>query len=157
MSSFRKRALDEFASHRPERFFVENQPVSEYFGQNVFDVEKMRRYLSAEAFDAVQSAINEGIRIEREIANQIASGMKAWAVERVQHTTHTGFIRLQTQLRKSTKLLLTRQKTEAYLKISGETRLYSRNRMPQVFLTEVLEIHLKPEDIQHGIQHLQHL
>ena len=89
MSSFRKRALDEFASHRPERFFVENQPVSEYFGQNVFDVEKMRRYLSAEAFDAVQSAINEGIRIEREIANQIASGMKAWAVERgATHYTH---------------------------------------------------------------------
>ncbi|NTV17951.1 MAG: glutamine synthetase type III [Bacteroidales bacterium] len=89
MSSFRKRALDEFASHRPERFFVENQPVSEYFGQNVFDVEKMRRYLSAEAFDAVQSAINEGVRIEREIANQIASGMKAWAVERgATHYTH---------------------------------------------------------------------
>ncbi len=89
MSSFRKRALDEFASHRPERFFVENQPVSEYFGQNVFDVEKMRRYLSAEAFDAVQSAVNDGIRIEREIANQIASGMKAWAVERgATHYTH---------------------------------------------------------------------
>ena len=89
MSSFRKRALDEFASHKPERFFVENQPVSEYFGQNVFDVEKMRRYLSAEAFDAVQSAINEGARIDRQIANQIASGMKAWAVERgATHYTH---------------------------------------------------------------------
>ncbi|HBY01914.1 MAG TPA: glutamine synthetase type III [Rikenellaceae bacterium] len=89
MSSFRKRALDEFASHKPERFFVENQPVSEFFGQNVFDVEKMRRYLSAEAFDAVQSAINEGARIDRQIANQIASGMKAWAVERgATHYTH---------------------------------------------------------------------
>lgn len=89
MSSFRKRALDEFASHKPERFFVENQPVSEYFGQNVFDVEKMRRYLSAEAFDAVQSAINDGARIDRQIANQIASGMKAWAVERgATHYTH---------------------------------------------------------------------
>ena len=53
MSSFRKRALDEFSGHKAERFYFENQPVSQYFGQNVFDVEKMRRYLSSEAFDAV--------------------------------------------------------------------------------------------------------
>jgi len=89
MSSFRKRALDEFASHRAERFYVEERPVSEYFGQKVFDVEKMRRYLSAEAFDAVQQAIGEGVKIDRSVANQIASGMKAWAVENgATHYTH---------------------------------------------------------------------
>jgi len=89
MSSFRKRALDEFASHRAERFYVEERPVSEYFAQNVFDVEKMRRYLSAEAFDAVQQAIGEGVKIERSVANQIASGMKSWAVENgATHYTH---------------------------------------------------------------------
>ncbi|MDD4639433.1 MAG: glutamine synthetase III, partial [Bacteroidales bacterium] len=78
MSSFRNRALDEFANHRAERFFIENRPVSEYFGQNVFDVEKMRRYLSAEAFDAVKRAIENGEKIDRAVANQIASGMKSW-------------------------------------------------------------------------------
>ena len=89
MSSFRKRALDEFSMHKPERFFVEKQPVSEIFGKNLFDIEKMRRYLSAEAFDAVQDAISEGKRIGREVANQIASGMKAWAVENgATHYTH---------------------------------------------------------------------
>ncbi len=89
MSSFRKRALDEFSGHKAERFYVEKQPVSQYFGQNVFDIEKMRRYLSSEAFDAVQSAINDGIKIDRRVANQIASGMKAWAVERgATHYTH---------------------------------------------------------------------
>jgi len=89
MSSFRKRALDEFSSHKAERFYVENQPVSNYFGQKVFDIEKMRRYLSAEAFDAVQLAISEGAKIDRAIANQIASGMKAWAVENgATHYTH---------------------------------------------------------------------
>ena len=89
MSSFRKRALDEFSMHKPERFFVEKQPVSEFFGKNLFDIEKMRRYLSAEAFDAVQDAISEGKRIGREVANQIASGMKAWAVENgATHYTH---------------------------------------------------------------------
>ncbi len=89
MSSFRKRALDEFSGRKAERFFMENEPVSQYFGQNVFDIEKMRRYLSAEAFDAVQLAINDGVRIERKVANQIASGMKAWAIERgATHYTH---------------------------------------------------------------------
>ncbi len=89
MSSFRKRALDEFSSHKAERFHLENAPVSQYFGQNVFDVEKMRRYLSAEAFDSVQMAINDGVKIDRRVANQIASGMKAWAIERgATHYTH---------------------------------------------------------------------
>jgi glutamine synthetase len=89
MSSFRKRALDEFANHKAERFFVEDRPVSEYFAQNVFDVEKMRRYLSSEAFEAVTRAIEQGEKINRGIANQIASGMKSWAVERgATHYTH---------------------------------------------------------------------
>jgi len=89
MSSFRKRALDEFSSHKAERFYEERQPVSQYFGQNVFDIEKMRRYLSAEAFDAVQLAINDGAKIDRKVSNQIASGMKAWAIERgATHYTH---------------------------------------------------------------------
>lgn len=82
MSSFRKRALDEFANHKAERFYVENQPVSQYFGKNVFDIEKMRRYLSAEAYEAVQMAVSDGTKIDRSVANQIASGMKAWAIER---------------------------------------------------------------------------
>jgi len=89
MSSFRKRALDEFASHKAERFYVETKPVSQYFGQNVFDVEKMRRYLSAEALEAVQLAISDSTKIDRGIANQIASGMKAWAIESgATHYTH---------------------------------------------------------------------
>ncbi len=89
MSSFRKRALDEFATHKAERFYNETLPVSQYFGQNVFDLEKMRRYLSQEAFEAVQLAVNNGVRIDRKVANQIASGMKAWAIERgATHYTH---------------------------------------------------------------------
>ena len=89
MSSFRKRALDEFSMHKPERFYVETEPVSEYFGKNLFDIEKMRRYLSAEAFDAVQDAVSEGKKIGRDVSNQIASGMKAWAVENgATHYTH---------------------------------------------------------------------
>jgi glutamine synthetase len=62
---------------------------SEIFGINVFDREKMRQYLSREAYMAVVDAIDNGIVIERRLADQIASGMKAWALEKgATHYTH---------------------------------------------------------------------
>lgn len=89
MSSFRQRALDEFSSHKAERFYVETKPVSSYFGQNVFDTEKMRRYLSPDAYREVAASIRDGVGIDRQFADQIASGMKAWAVEMgATHYTH---------------------------------------------------------------------
>ncbi len=89
MTNIRKRALAEFASHKPERFHVEERPVSEFFGENVFDLEKMKRYLSSEAYKAVVDAIELGEKIDRNLADQIASGMKAWAVKMgATHYTH---------------------------------------------------------------------
>lgn len=59
------------------------------FGVNVFDKTKMRQYLSKEAYCAVVEAIDNGIVIERRLADQIASGMKAWAIEKgATHYTH---------------------------------------------------------------------
>ena len=49
----------------------------------------MQKYLSTEAFEHVMEAIQKGIRIDRKIADQVASGMKAWAVENgATHYTH---------------------------------------------------------------------
>ena len=49
----------------------------------------MKKYLSNEAYDHVLEAIEKGTRIDRKIADQIASGMKAWAVEMgATHYTH---------------------------------------------------------------------
>ena len=89
MSNFRIRALQEFSTHRAERFFEEDRPVSEYFGQNVFTLERMRKYLSPDAYAHVQSSIREGTSIDRRFADQIAAGMKTWAVEMgATHYTH---------------------------------------------------------------------
>ncbi len=89
MSSFRQRALDEFATHKAARFFVEERPVSEFFAQNVFGQEQMKKYLSQQAFEAVTAAIREGKKIDRSIADEVASGMKSWAVEMgATHYTH---------------------------------------------------------------------
>lgn len=89
MASIRKKALEEVAARKAERFYVENRPVSEFFGQNVFDLEKMKRYLSGEAYRAVVDAIEFGEKIDSNLADQIASGMKAWAVKMgATHYTH---------------------------------------------------------------------
>ena len=89
MATFRKRALDEAASHQPCRFYADERPVSEYFGQNVLDFEKMRGYMSEKAFKAVQACVQHGAKLDRSVADEIADGMKEWAIEMgATHYTH---------------------------------------------------------------------
>jgi glutamine synthetase len=83
MATFRERALAVASSRSSGRFCVEQGPISTYFGQNVFTVETMRKYLPAKAFTAVLEARQNGLKIERAIADEIASGMKTWAMERM--------------------------------------------------------------------------
>ncbi len=65
------------------------EKISEFFGSNVFTEETMRKYLSKDAYESVQGAINSGTKIDRAIADQVASSMKAWAMEKgVTHYTH---------------------------------------------------------------------
>ncbi len=63
--------------------------VTEIFGSHVFGEQSMRTYLSDEAYKSLSASIKAGQKIERKIADQVASGMKAWA-ERMgaTHFTH---------------------------------------------------------------------
>ncbi|PRX54018.1 glutamine synthetase III [Flagellimonas meridianipacifica] len=62
---------------------------SELFGKNVFNEEKMRQFLTSEAMEKVESAIFQGTKIDRKIADQVAEGMKAWALSMgATHYTH---------------------------------------------------------------------
>jgi glutamine synthetase len=63
--------------------------ISDYFGENVFDLAKMEHYLSSEAFKVVKRAINEGKSLSRQEAGLVATGVKAWAIEKgATHYTH---------------------------------------------------------------------
>lgn len=89
MATFRERALAVASSRKPERHYVEDGPISTYFGQNVFALETMRRYMSDAAFKSILEARETGNKIDRKMAEEIASGMKAWAIERgATHYTH---------------------------------------------------------------------
>lgn len=89
MSSMRERAINEAHTHEAERFYIETRPVSEFFGQNVLDVEKMAGYMSEDAHKAVLSAVRDGAKLDRSVADEIAEGMKNWAIGMgATHYTH---------------------------------------------------------------------
>ena len=89
MESLRFKAIEQMLHHKPVEAAQPEGKVSDYFGVDVFSIDKMRDYLSSDAYESVVSAITEGRRIDRKIADQVANGMKRWAMERgVTHYTH---------------------------------------------------------------------
>ena len=89
MATFRQRALNEAAMHQTGRFYQEEGPVSEYFGKNVLDLDKMRSYMSQKAYNAVLASVKFGAKLDRSVSDEIAAGMKTWATEMgATHYTH---------------------------------------------------------------------
>ena len=89
MATFRQRALDEAASHKTGRYYIEEGPVSNYFGQNVLDLDKMKDYMSAKAYEAVLSSVKFSAKLDLSAADEIAAGMMKWAMEKgATHYTH---------------------------------------------------------------------
>ena len=89
MATFRQRALNEASTHQTKRFYEDSRPVSEYFGQNVLDLEKMRSYISPKAYEAVLSSVKFGAKLDLSVSDEIADGMKRWAMEMgATHYTH---------------------------------------------------------------------
>ncbi|WP_088653237.1 glutamine synthetase III family protein [Geofilum rhodophaeum] len=89
MATLRFFALKELLNRKPKYIDELGKLTSDYFGKYVFDKGKMKKYLSKEAFEHVMEAIEKGSRIDRKMADQIALGMKAWAIENgATHYTH---------------------------------------------------------------------
>lgn len=89
MSNLRFKALETALSRPVLRVSVPSNQVSDYFGAYVFNDTSMKNFLSKEAYQAVQNAIKNGEKINRDIADQIALGMKTWAMSHgVTHYTH---------------------------------------------------------------------
>lgn len=89
MAIHRFKALETVLSRVPVDVHMPNNKVSEFFGENVFGIDAMREYLSEEAFESVMSAMQQGTQIDRKMADQVASSMKAWANSKgATHYTH---------------------------------------------------------------------
>jgi glutamine synthetase len=89
MAELRFSALREVFSREPVEVTTPSKIVSDYFGENVFDLPKMERFLSKEAYKVVKRAIDEGKSLTRQEADQVATGLRAWAIGRgATHYTH---------------------------------------------------------------------
>ncbi len=68
---------------------VPSERQSSYFGELVFNREKMQRYLDPQVFEALTACIDGGQPLSQQIADKVAEGMKQWALEHgVTHITH---------------------------------------------------------------------
>ncbi|HMR17553.1 MAG TPA: glutamine synthetase III, partial [Mariniflexile sp.] len=88
MSTLRFHAIKKSLTTKPV-LVEENERRSELFGKNVFNENTMRQYLTKDAFVSVMNAIQYGKKIDRNIADQVSSSMKDWALSKgVTHYTH---------------------------------------------------------------------
>src|SRR5688572_21043634 len=63
--------------------------ITSIFGSNVFTLKTAREHLSDEGYKSLLSSIKSGQKIDRTVASQIASGIRAWAEGKgVTHFTH---------------------------------------------------------------------
>ncbi len=88
MSKIRFFALQEISNRKPKEVEVLDRK-SQIFGKNVFNDKTMRQFLTPDAYKAVQSAIQLGTKIDRNMSDYVAMGMKEWALSKdVTHYTH---------------------------------------------------------------------
>jgi glutamine synthetase len=89
MAFIRNNALQDVWHRKPNHVKTPSDKISDYFGEQVFGHKEMRQYLTDDAFNSVQAAIIEGKRIDRKIADQVASSMRDWALTKgTTHYTH---------------------------------------------------------------------
>lgn len=89
MATIRFTALHDLLERKPLAVETPGDRVSEYYGRNVFNQDTMREYLTDEAFKSLMEATQKGTRIDRAIADQVASAMKDWASTKgATHYTH---------------------------------------------------------------------
>jgi len=89
MDNIRFMALQTAMGRTRKSVSFPEKKASEYFGELTFNEPAMREYLTEEAFRQVMNAIEKGIKIDRRIADQVAAGMKSWAINNgASHYTH---------------------------------------------------------------------
>ncbi|WP_418833977.1 glutamine synthetase III [Phocaeicola sp.] len=89
MSELRFNVVEKAFRAKPLEIAVPSERPAEYFGKYVFNREKMFKYLPAPVYARLANAMDNGAALDREVADQVAEGMKRWAMELgVTHYTH---------------------------------------------------------------------
>ena len=89
MSNIRFQALQTVLGRTIPEVKAPLPKISDFFAANVFDKKKMKEYLSTEAYQGIVNSIEKGEPIPRDMAEQVASAMKSWAIGKgATHYTH---------------------------------------------------------------------
>ena len=89
MSKLRFRVVESAFKKRAAEVAEPAERPSVYFAKNVFNREKMFKYLPEKAYARLVDSIDNGTPLDRETADAVAAGMKKWAIEMgATHYTH---------------------------------------------------------------------
>ena len=89
MTNLRFKAVTQASRKRPVEVITPVQRPSEFFGRKVFNRARMYKYLPADVYEKLVDVIDNGVQLDRGIANAVAKGMKQWADENgVTHYSH---------------------------------------------------------------------
>ena len=89
MTSLRFNVVEKAFQAKPQPVAVPDGRPSEYFGKYVFIREKMFKYLPSTVYARLVDAMDNGAPMDRDIADEVAAGMKRWASELgATHYTH---------------------------------------------------------------------
>jgi len=88
MATKRLAAYRDVLNRTPKAVDLDSK-LSELFGTLVFHSEVMREYLPSETYKSINEAVNAGARLDRKVADQVATAMKDWALSKgATHYTH---------------------------------------------------------------------
>ena len=89
MESLRFKAINDLTSSTNGKDLGRSTKVTAIFNENVFTLKVAREFLSDEAYKSLAGSVKGGKKIDRTVANQIASGIRQWAESKgVTHFTH---------------------------------------------------------------------
>lgn len=89
MSKLRFRVVETAFKKKAATVEIPAERPCEYFAKYVFNREKMFKYLPGAVYAKLTDAMDNGAPLERAIADEVAAGMKRWAIELgVTHYTH---------------------------------------------------------------------
>lgn len=87
--SLRFDAINALTNDNAHNDCIVSDKVTSIFGENVFTLEKARSFLSDEAYKSLRTSVKGGKKVDRNLAGQIAIGIRAWAESKgVTHYTH---------------------------------------------------------------------
>ena len=89
MQTLRFQVVGEAFKKKPLDVKAPSERPAQYFGSKVFNREKMYKYLPKDVYEKMVDVMDNGARLDRDVADAVAAGMKQWATENgVTHYTH---------------------------------------------------------------------